>query len=167
MFHAMVTRLRSLRTLSKPRSRNWRNPSTDLMMPNTGLGVCLRRASHALSSFPEAMATSLQSAWGFPAASDLLRNVRPARNDALHAPSQSPAQSRRRRRVHVALAEIPVVREQIANLAQFVGQFDQLPSIGSSCCLSFGACTTSVATTSRLSAATAAWTARTRRPPSG
>ena len=26
----------------RPRSRNWRNPITDLMMPNTGSGVCLR-----------------------------------------------------------------------------------------------------------------------------
>jgi tripartite-type tricarboxylate transporter receptor subunit TctC len=33
-----------LRALSIPRSRNWRNPSTDLLMPNTGSGVCLRRA---------------------------------------------------------------------------------------------------------------------------
>src|ERR1039458_5730438 len=44
MFHAMATRLHSPRTLSRPRSRNWRNPSTDLMMPNTGSGVCLRKA---------------------------------------------------------------------------------------------------------------------------
>jgi transposase len=41
--HAMVTRLHSPRALSRPRSMNWRNPSTDLMMPNTGSGVCLRR----------------------------------------------------------------------------------------------------------------------------
>ncbi len=44
MFQAMVTRLHSPRTLSSPRSRNWRNPITDLMIPNTGSGVCLRRA---------------------------------------------------------------------------------------------------------------------------
>jgi len=43
MFHVMVTRLHSPRTLSSPRSRNWRNPRTDLMMPNTGSGICLRR----------------------------------------------------------------------------------------------------------------------------
>ena len=43
MFQAMVTRLHSPRTLSSPRSRNWRNPSADLMMPNTGSGVCLRK----------------------------------------------------------------------------------------------------------------------------
>jgi hypothetical protein len=43
-FHAMVTRLHSARTLSRPRNENWRNPSTDLMMPNTGSGVCLRKA---------------------------------------------------------------------------------------------------------------------------
>jgi hypothetical protein len=28
----------------RPRNRNWRKPITDLMMPNTGSGVCLRRA---------------------------------------------------------------------------------------------------------------------------
>ena len=44
MFQAMVTRLHSPRTLSSPRSENWRNPSADLMMPNTGSGVCLRSA---------------------------------------------------------------------------------------------------------------------------
>ena len=44
MFHAMVTRFHSPRTLSRPRSRNWRNPSTDLMMPKTGSGICLRKA---------------------------------------------------------------------------------------------------------------------------
>src|SRR5277367_2501037 len=43
MFQAMVTRLHSPRTQSNPRNRNWRNPITDLMMPNTGSGVCLRR----------------------------------------------------------------------------------------------------------------------------
>src|SRR3954464_3811796 len=41
---AMVTRFHSPRTLSRPRSRNWRNPSADLMIPNTGSGVCLRKA---------------------------------------------------------------------------------------------------------------------------
>ena len=43
-FQAIVTRLHSPRTLSSPRSENCRNPSTDLMMPNTGSGVCLRSA---------------------------------------------------------------------------------------------------------------------------
>jgi hypothetical protein len=43
-FEAMVTRFHSPRTLSIPRSRNWRNPSTDLIMPNTGSGVCLCKA---------------------------------------------------------------------------------------------------------------------------
>ena len=43
-FHARVTRRHSPRTASSPRSRNCRNPSTALMMPNTGSGVCLRRA---------------------------------------------------------------------------------------------------------------------------
>jgi len=46
MFHAMVTRLHSPRTLSRPRSRNWRNPSADLMMPNTGSGIRLRKPRH-------------------------------------------------------------------------------------------------------------------------
>jgi hypothetical protein len=44
MFHAMVTRLRSPWTRSRPRRRNWRKPITDLMMPNTGFGICLRKA---------------------------------------------------------------------------------------------------------------------------
>jgi hypothetical protein len=43
-FQAMVTRFRSLRTLSIPRSMNCRKPMTDLMMPNTGSGICLRDA---------------------------------------------------------------------------------------------------------------------------
>ena len=43
-FQAIVTRLHSPRTLSRPRNENWRNPSADLMMPNTGSGVCLRKA---------------------------------------------------------------------------------------------------------------------------
>ena len=43
-FHAMVTSFHSPRTPSSPRNKNWRNPSTDLMMPNTGSGVCLRNA---------------------------------------------------------------------------------------------------------------------------
>jgi len=42
MFHAIVTRLHSPRTLSSPRSRNWRKPRTDLTIPNTGSGVCFR-----------------------------------------------------------------------------------------------------------------------------
>ena len=44
MFHALVTRLHSPRALSRPRIENCRKPSTDLMMPNTGSGVCLRSA---------------------------------------------------------------------------------------------------------------------------
>src|SRR5216684_8407911 len=44
MFHAMVTRLHSPRTFSRPRIENCRKPITDLMMPNTGSGVCLRNA---------------------------------------------------------------------------------------------------------------------------
>jgi hypothetical protein len=33
IFQAMVTRLHSPRALSSPRIENWRNPSTNLMMP--------------------------------------------------------------------------------------------------------------------------------------
>jgi hypothetical protein len=44
MFQAMVTRLHSPRTFSRPRIENCRKPITDLMMPNTGSGVCLRSA---------------------------------------------------------------------------------------------------------------------------
>ena len=43
-FQAMVTSLHSPRTLSIPRNRNCRKPITDLMMPNTGSGICLRNA---------------------------------------------------------------------------------------------------------------------------
>jgi len=43
-FHARHTRVHSPRTFFKPRSENWRNPSTDLMIPNTGSTVCLRTA---------------------------------------------------------------------------------------------------------------------------
>ena len=42
-FQAIVTRRHSPRTLSSPRRRNCRKPRTDLMMPNTGSGVCLRK----------------------------------------------------------------------------------------------------------------------------
>src|SRR6202171_4408821 len=42
--HAMVTRLHSPRAFSRPRIENCRKPITDLMMPNTGSGVCLRSA---------------------------------------------------------------------------------------------------------------------------
>ena len=44
MIHAMVTRLHSPRALSRPRLENWLNPSTDLMMPDTGSGVFSRCA---------------------------------------------------------------------------------------------------------------------------
>ena len=43
-FHAIVTRLHSPRAFSRPRIENWRNPSTDLMIPKTGSAVCLRSA---------------------------------------------------------------------------------------------------------------------------
>ena len=49
MFQAMVTKLHSPRHFSSPRSRNWRKPRTDLMMPNTGSGVCLRKAVELLA----------------------------------------------------------------------------------------------------------------------
>ncbi len=43
-FQARQTRLHSPLTFFKPRKENWRNPITDLMMPNTGSTVCLRNA---------------------------------------------------------------------------------------------------------------------------
>src|SRR5665213_2464096 len=43
MFHAMVTSVHSPRTEASPRNRNWRKRITDLMMPNTGSTVCLRK----------------------------------------------------------------------------------------------------------------------------
>src|SRR5258708_40340893 len=50
MFQAIVTRLHSPWTWSRPRRRNWRKPITDLMMPNTGSGICLRKAYSFLPS---------------------------------------------------------------------------------------------------------------------
>src|ERR1700712_3778484 len=44
MFQAMVTSFHSPRTLSRPRSENCRKPIIDLMIPNTGSGICLRSA---------------------------------------------------------------------------------------------------------------------------
>jgi len=43
MFHAIVTSVHSPRTESNPRSRNCRKRIADLMMPNTGSTVCLRK----------------------------------------------------------------------------------------------------------------------------
>jgi len=43
-FQAVHTRLHSPRTLASPRNENCLNPSTDLMIPNTGSTVCLRNA---------------------------------------------------------------------------------------------------------------------------
>ncbi len=43
-FQARQTSVHSPETLRRPRSENWRNPITDLMMPNTGSTVCLRSA---------------------------------------------------------------------------------------------------------------------------
>jgi hypothetical protein len=57
MFQAMVTRLHSPRTRSSPRSRNWRNPITDLMMPNKQRGqhgasvVREQQSQEAISTF--------------------------------------------------------------------------------------------------------------------
>ena len=44
MFQARVTRFHSPFTFSRPRSWNCRKPITYLMIPNTGSGVCLRKA---------------------------------------------------------------------------------------------------------------------------
>jgi len=43
MFHAIVTNDHSPRTAARARSRNCRKCITDLMMPNTGSTVCLRK----------------------------------------------------------------------------------------------------------------------------
>jgi hypothetical protein len=51
MFQATVTRRHSPRTQSSPRSRNCRKPSTDLIMPNTGSGTCLRSTRSFLPSW--------------------------------------------------------------------------------------------------------------------
>ena len=43
-FHAKHTSGPFVTDLPSPRNMNWRNPSSDLMMPNTGSTVCLRSA---------------------------------------------------------------------------------------------------------------------------
>jgi hypothetical protein len=58
--------------------------------------------------------------------------------------------------LYVRLAEVAVVRQQRLRLAEFVGSAASLSSMGVSYCLSFGACTTSAATTNRLPAVTTA-----------
>ena len=55
---------------------NWRNPITDLMIPNTGSGVCLRRASRSCPLWSGAYGASLQSALDFPVRLGPLRNVK-------------------------------------------------------------------------------------------
>ena len=46
-FHARYTNDHSPLTLFNPRKENCRKPITDLMMPNTGSTVCLRKAYRA------------------------------------------------------------------------------------------------------------------------
>ena len=43
IFHSIVTSFHSPCALAKPRNRNCRKRITDLMMPNTGSTVCLRK----------------------------------------------------------------------------------------------------------------------------
>ena len=62
----------------------------------------------------------------------------------------------RRTGIHVALAEIPVVRQLLANLAECLGQLRELVQHRLKLLLVVGACVTSAATTSRLPAATTA-----------
>ena len=47
-FQARQTSVHSFLTLFRPRSKNWRKPITDLMMPNIGSTVCLRNACASL-----------------------------------------------------------------------------------------------------------------------
>jgi hypothetical protein len=74
-----VTSFHSPRTFSRPRSQNCRKPITDLMMPNTGSGICLR------SAYP---ITYLSSYWR-------LRSWHRWRGDE-HPPSGGRAHLRRR-----------------------------------------------------------------------
>jgi len=50
----------------------------------------------------------------------------------------------------------PLSASRVSTVPSSWGRAFSLSTIGSSCCLSFAACTTSVATTNRLSAATIA-----------
>lgn len=64
MFHAMVTRLHSPRTLSRPRRRNWQNPSTDLMDSKYWLGGLLAQDVALLARFGlQPMAHRCQCRW--------------------------------------------------------------------------------------------------------
>ena len=63
---------------------------------------------------------------------------------------------RRRAGIDVSRAEIAGVGQQSIGLPKCLRQCRKSDSIGSTCCLSLGACTTSAATTSRLPAATTA-----------
>ena len=68
MFQATVTRRHSPRTQSSPRSRNCRKPSTDLIMPNTGSGTCLRSTQSFLPSWVLSRCATASTGVGFSGA---------------------------------------------------------------------------------------------------
>ena len=59
--------------------------------------------------------------------------------------------------VTLAALKYPLSASKVSDLPSSSGSAASFSTIGASCCLSLAACTTSAATTSRLSAATTAW----------
>ena len=88
MFHAMVTRFHSPRTLSRPRSRHCRNPSTDLILPNTGSGVWRRWPGE---TFPSLKYPLSFGAWVTSAAITSSARTKPSRLPCFGQCTQSAA----------------------------------------------------------------------------
>jgi len=108
----MVTRLHSPRTCRARAAGNWRNPRTDLMMPNTGSGICYaeNRASCLLAFSAEAPWP--RPALGFSARAVGRRSARPEVDDAAVGPWRSAARSLPLRRPPLPCAEIAGIGQQ-------------------------------------------------------
>jgi hypothetical protein len=157
MVQAMVTGLQSRRTLAWPRSGTWRNPGMDLRLPDTGSGLCLRRAQSALP--PGVFRRCAMDPRGVgPAGSGGAGAKRPARGGwcacrpmairgSVPAAAQAPT---------LAALKQPLPAKSVAMAPGGSGKAAGRPGIGCRCCLSFGARTTSAATTRRRPAATTA-----------
>src|SRR3954453_2318915 len=119
----MVTRFHSPRTLLRPRSRNWRKPRADLMMANTGSGVCLRRAYSARPS-------CVFSRWRHPREGRWIVRRWRRRSEALGQRPVGRLASHRDQRInlcghtglHIGLAEVARVGQQRFDRAQLVWQ---------------------------------------------
>ena len=158
MFRARVTKFHSPLTLSRPRRWNCRKPITDLMMPNAGSGICLRLASVCL---PLGVASRCSIACNAVASSGAgagwanhsfqgrwWRSLPAGISSAIFASAYA---------VTFASLKYPLSASRVSVLPNVSGRRSSSSSIGWICCLSWAACTTSLATTSKLSVATAAW----------